>query len=224
MNIVLQNISKTFMDATRDLCVITDLNYSFHPKSSTVILGKSGIGKSTLLYLMAGLESPTGGEIMMDDTRFSQLTQDELARFRLNSIGFIFQFHHLLNDFDAVENVAMPLRIAGVARNESKERAIDSLRRVGLGERLNSRPGQLSGGEQQRVAIARSVAMTPKLILADEPTGNLDVENAEIVTDLLLDLTQSSQATLVIVTHNHELASKSDYVLEMQPGGTLIEK
>jgi lipoprotein-releasing system ATP-binding protein len=221
MQIRLEGLTKIYQDADRQLTVIRDLSYTFPAKGSVAIIGRSGIGKSTLMHLLGGLDVPNTGRVMYDQIEVSALSSDERAAFRAKKVGFIFQFHHLLPEFSAVENVAMPLIIARVANEEALEIAADLLGRMGLKTRLSHRPAQLSGGEQQRVAIARALIAQPRVVLADEPTGNLDVSTAAEVQGIVLELNRELGNTLIIVTHNQELARSMDLVVEMMPGGGL---
>lgn len=224
MKIKTKNLTKTFQDAHKTLTVIDDLTCEFPESASIAILGRSGVGKSTFLHVLGGLEYPTKGSVFFDETDISKLRDDELSSFRGEKVGFVFQFHHLLPEFDAVENVMMPLLIAKVSDSEARSRAKEILKGVGLGERLTHRPGELSGGEQQRVAIARAVVSEPPLILADEPTGSLDQSTATEVLELLFSINRRLGNLLVVVTHNSELAQRMDVVLEMQAGGSLLQK
>lgn len=219
--ICLDSITKTYSDVTSDLVVIESLSYTFEPGKSCAIVGRSGIGKSTLLHLIGGLDRPQAGEIKIGGTNITKLNDIEMTSFRGSRIGFIFQFHHLLPEFSAQENVAMPLIIGGMLRSKAVELASEVLVRVGLKDRLAHVPGKLSGGEQQRVAIARSLVTKPAVVLADEPTGNLDGRTAEIVKQLLLEIQQENGTTLIVVTHSDEFAGSMDYTVEMQYGGRL---
>lgn len=219
--ICLKSVTKTYSDVTSDLVVIKSLSYTFATGKSCAIVGRSGIGKSTLLHLIGGLDRPQAGEIYVEGTNITGLNDVEMTSFRGSRIGFIFQFHHLLPEFTARENVAMPLIIAGMKRAQALEAATEVLVRVGLKDRLAHIPGKLSGGEQQRVAIARSLVARPALVLADEPTGNLDARTAEVVRQLLLEIQREHGTTLVVVTHSDEFAGSMDYTVEMQYGGSL---
>ena len=182
------------------------------------IVGASGVGKSTFLHVVGGLERPTSGSVQYGDLDVYTLSPDRVARFRNERVGFVFQFHHLLPEFTALENVLLPCLI----RNQDRERAIQAatslLTAVGLGGRLHHRPGELSGGEQQRVAVARALVLAPDVVLADEPTGNLDAHTGEAVHDLLQNLNRETGTTFIIVTHNDKLALRADRVLRMSEG------
>jgi lipoprotein-releasing system ATP-binding protein len=222
MQIRLERLTKSYQDADRELTVIRDLSFTFPARGSIAIIGRSGIGKSTLMHLLGGLDIPTQGRVLYDDIEVSALASDDRAAFRARNVGFIFQFHHLLPEFSAVENVAMPLTISGVADGEALDIAAGLLERMGLKSRVGHRPSQLSGGEQQRVAIARALIAKPRVVLADEPTGNLDVSTAAEVQSIVLELNKELGNTLIIVTHNQELARSMDLVVEMMPGGQLV--
>ena len=202
--------------------MINDLTFAFPDRGSVAIIGRSGTGKSTLMHLLGALDSPTSGTVRYGDVLVSSLSSDERAAFRAHNIGFIFQFHHLLPEFNARENVALPLIMNGVSDSEAQQSATELLEKVGLSQRVTHLPSQLSGGEQQRVAIARALVARPKVILADEPTGNLDIVTASEIQQLLLNINREYQSTLINVTHNHELARRLDVVVEMLPGGALI--
>ncbi len=222
MKISTSNLQKSFHDADRELTVIESLSFEFPASGTIAIVGRSGIGKSTLMYLLGGLEKSTSGNVVYDSVDLSSMSDNELSSFRGKNIGFIFQSHHLLGEFDAIENVAMPLIIAGTPSTEAIEQAQVVLERVGLKERMTHRPGQLSGGEQQRVSIARAIVTKPQVILADEPTGNLDFVTARQIQELLLQIQKEMGSTMIVVTHNLELAQSMDFVFEMLPGGKLV--
>jgi lipoprotein-releasing system ATP-binding protein len=210
-------IEKHFATGRGELRVLQGVDLRVATGDSIAILGVSGSGKSTLLHILGGLEQPTLGEVRFGDRNIYQLEPDELARFRNEHLGFVFQFHHLLPEFDAEENVMMPCLLAGWSRRQARERAREMLEAVGLTERAEHRPGKLSGGERQRVAIARALVRSPDLLLADEPTGNLDARTAEAVEELLLEQIRATGASLVLVTHNEKLASrlaKKSYLVE----------
>ena len=198
--------------------VLTGLNLTVGRGEKVIIFGQSGVGKSTLLHVVGALDRPTSGEVFFDGVSLTRLDDRELARFRNREIGFIFQFHHLLPDFTALENAMMPALIRGIPRDQAATMAERVLRQVGLGARLDHKPGALSGGEQQRVAVARAVVLSPRAILADEPTGNLDPATADDVHAVLLDLNRTHGVTLIVVTHNERLAALSDRTLTLAGG------
>ena len=200
------------------LKVLKGIDLEVADSSVVTIVGASGAGKSTLLHLIGTLDRPDGGRVLMDDTDLYKLNDKELAEFRNRNIGFVFQFHHLLPEFTAVENVALPAMIAGATKQEAMKRAGELLDYLKLSERATHKPSQLSGGEQQRVAVARALVNNPKLILADEPSGNLDTENARKLHQLFFDLRDRFGQTFVVVTHNTELARMADRTVTMQDG------
>jgi lipoprotein-releasing system ATP-binding protein len=210
-------LSKSFGDGQR-LHVLTDLDFEVAPGESVAIVGQSGVGKSTLLHVLGSLDRPNAGKVLFDGIDVFSLSERDQAEFRNREIGFIFQFHHLLPDFTAVENVMMPQLIRGVAATQAERSAKDVLAQVGLADRLTHKPGELSGGEQQRVAVARAIVQSPRAVLADEPTGNLDPETGAGVHSLLMELNRDRQITLVIVTHNQELAGMVDRTLHLEHG------
>jgi lipoprotein-releasing system ATP-binding protein len=221
MKLEIRNLNKSFVDASRRLTIIEGLSASLPEKGSVAIIGRSGIGKSTLLHLLAGLDTADSGEIIVGDTNITQLNSDEVSKFRGNNIGVIFQFHHLLGDFSALENVALPLLISGHEEQWSMSQAEHALVRVGLKDRMHHSPGELSGGESQRVAIARALVGKPGLVVADEPTGNLDITTAHEIGDLLREIQHQEGMLLIAVTHSLELAQNMDFIFEMLPGGAL---
>jgi lipoprotein-releasing system ATP-binding protein len=182
------------------------------------IIGASGAGKSTLLHLLGALDRPTSGRILIDGRALDGLDDDAVSALRNRTVGFVFQFHHLLREFTALENVMMPLRIAGTDEAEARRRALALLERVGLGGRVQHRPGALSGGEQQRTAVARALAADPAVLLADEPSGNLDHHNSERLHELFTELAHELELGMVIVTHNRSLAARADRVLQLEDG------
>jgi lipoprotein-releasing system ATP-binding protein len=202
--------------------VLSGLDLDVEPGERVAIVGESGVGKSTLLHLLGALDQPSGGRLLFDGDDVFARREAELAHFRNREIGFVFQFHHLLGDFTALENVMLPSLIGGQAAGTTRARASELLARVGLKDRLAHRPGQLSGGEQQRVAVARALAQRPRLLLADEPTGNLDPATGEEVQQLLLELNHEHGATLVVATHNDRLAGAMGRTLRLA-GGQLHE-
>ena len=200
------------------LQVLKGINLEIADRSVISIVGASGAGKSTLLHIIGTLDQPTKGTVLIDNTDLYSLSDKKLAQYRNQNIGFIFQFHHLLPEFTAVENVALPALIAGLSHAEAFQRAKELLDFLKLGERLTHKPSQLSGGEQQRVAVARALANNPKLVLADEPSGNLDTANARQLHQLFLDLRDEFGQTFVVVTHNTDLAKLADKTIEMKDG------
>lgn len=211
-----RNLSKTYRNAEVPVDVFTDLDMEVEKGEMVAIVGPSGIGKSTLLHLLGGLDRPDGGTIRVAERVLTEMSSDEMARFRNRNVGFVFQFHHLLPEFTATENVAMPGWIGRIDRDEALQTATNLLAELGLAGRGHHFPNQLSGGEQQRVAIARALLPDPVLFLADEPTGNLDLETSEKVFALMRECHLKRQLTSVIVTHNRELAARCDRVIEMQ--------
>ncbi len=217
--IEVRGVSRTFRKGGAAIEVLRGADLSLAAGECVAIVGQSGSGKSTFLHLLGGLEAPTGGSVHVDGAPLYGRPQAALDTFRNRSVGFIFQFHHLLPDHSAVDNVAIPALIARVPKREARERATEALRRVGLGHRLDHKPGELSGGEQQRVAIARALLLKPGLLLADEPTGNLDPHTADEVMTLLLELNRNEGgATLVVVTHSMELARRFPRILRVVDG------
>jgi lipoprotein-releasing system ATP-binding protein len=205
----------------RPLEILSGIDLEVGRGEFVAIVGESGAGKSTLLHLLGALDRPSEGSISLDGLCYEAATGAELDELRNRRIGFVFQFHHLLRDFTALENVCMPLRIGGVPEVDARGRAAGLLQQVGLGERLSHRPAQLSGGEQQRVAVARALANDPRLVLADEPSGNLDLRQADRLHDLLGMLAREFETALVVVTHNRQLAARADRVLAVE-GGRLV--
>jgi lipoprotein-releasing system ATP-binding protein len=201
------NVSKTFNSSGSCLEILKNINFDLNEGGTMSIVGASGIGKSTLLHIIGTLDYPDNGAIFFRDDEVSLYDSDRISKFRNESIGFVFQFHHLLSEFSAVENAMMPALIKGIHKQKAKDEAEKILIRVGLKERMNSRVNTLSGGEQQRVAIARALVLKPVILLADEPTGNLDKKNSEQVHQLLIELNQELNMAMIVATHNMELAS-----------------
>ena len=200
------------------LTVLRDLDLSVAQGEMVAVVGASGVGKSTLLHVLGGLDRVDAGSIAIGDNALSTMPDDQIVSFRNRHVGFVFQFHHLLPEFSAIENAEMPMRIARMDMREARPRADELLRRVGLGERLAHRPGMLSGGEQQRVAVARALVMRPAVLLADEPTGDLDEATAESLHALLREMHKDFGLTSIIATHNPRLAAGCDRVLRLQEG------
>ena len=213
-----KGIVKTYAVAGRALTVLRDLELAVERGEIVAIVGASGVGKSTLLHVLGGLDRADAGSVAIGETVLTSLSDAELVSFRNRQVGFVFQFHHLLPEFNAVENAEMPMRIARMPQSEARPRASELLQRVGLGERLDHRPGMLSGGEQQRVAVARALIMRPALLLADEPTGDLDEATAESLHELLREMHRDFGLTSVIATHNPRLAAACDRVLRLHEG------
>jgi lipoprotein-releasing system ATP-binding protein len=213
-----RGLVKSYTVGGRGLVVLRDLDLDVDRGEMVAIVGASGVGKSTLLHLLGGLDRVDAGDIAIGDVHVTAMADGDLVAFRNRQVGFVFQFHHLLPEFSAVENAEMPMRIARLPVAEARPRAEDLLRRVGLGERLTHRPAMLSGGEQQRVAVARALVMRPAVLLADEPTGDLDEATAEALHELLREMHRDFGLTSIIATHNLRLASACDRVLRLQEG------
>ncbi|HEX7139814.1 MAG TPA: ABC transporter ATP-binding protein [Vicinamibacterales bacterium] len=209
---------KSYQSAGRSLSVLRGLDLVAERGEMVAIMGASGVGKSTLLHVLGGLDRIDAGEIALGGTSLMGLPDADLVAFRNRQVGFVFQFHHLLPEFNAVENAEMPMRIARVPLSEARPRAESLLQRVGLGDRLSHRPGMLSGGEQQRVAVARALVMWPALLLADEPTGDLDEATADALHGLLREMHRDFNLTSIIATHNPRLAAACDRVLRLHEG------
>jgi putative ABC transport system ATP-binding protein len=212
-------LSRTYVSGGREITVLRDITFELAPGGFLAITGPSGSGKSTLLGLLAGLDRPTRGHVVLDGQDLSSLTEDERARVRAEKIGFVFQFFHLIPTLTARENIQVPLELRG---EEARGRAVELLDRVGLADRGHHYPAQLSGGEQQRVAVARAFAHRPKILFADEPTGNLDATNGANVIALLGELNRELQTTLVLVTHDPDLAGRAQRVIRLRDGA-LVE-
>ena len=213
-----KNLQKNY----NQLAVLKGINLEIQAKEIVCITGESGAGKSTLLHLLGTLDAPTSGEIFFEEKNISSLKGNNLADFRNKNIGFVFQFHQLIPEFSAIENVIVPMLIAKKSMSEAKTEAIRILTYLGLGERLEHKPSQLSGGEQQRVAIARALIMNPKVILADEPSGNLDSKNAKFIHELFFKMRDDFNLTFIIVTHNPELAQMADRQIVLKDGQLAI--
>ena len=222
--IAVRNLAKAYIHNGQVLKVLTDVNLMLDPGEMVAVVGASGVGKSTFLQLLGTLDLPTSGSIEFDGEELTQMSASRLAEFRNRRIGFVFQFHHLLPEFTALENVMMPALIQRLPIAQARQKASDILGRVGLARRVTHRPGELSGGEQQRVALARAMVLEPELLLADEPTGNLDRSTGEAIHELFLELNQERGSTLLVVTHNPELASLMPRRLRMVDGGRLVEE
>ena len=222
--IEVQKLGKSYLHGGKALAILWDIDLALAPGDMVAVVGASGVGKSTFLQLLGTLDLPTSGSIRFDGEELTTMSASRLAEFRNRRIGFVFQFHHLLPEFTALENVMMPALIQRIATERSRKLASDILGRVGLAHRLTHRPGELSGGEQQRVALARAMVLAPSLLLADEPTGNLDRSTGEAIHQLFLELNRERGSTLLVVTHNPDLAAILPRRLRMIDGGRLIEE
>lgn len=215
---VLSGISKSCPVATEEITILKNINLTVHAGESLAIVGASGSGKSTLLHLMGALDTPTSGSLLFEGESLPDMNEEKKALFRNQKLGFVFQFHHLLPEFSTEENVAMQAMISGMPRSQALALASEALEKVGLAERKHHRVVTLSGGERQRAAIARAVLLHPAVLLADEPTGNLDEKTGATVANLLLELNHSLGMTLVMVTHNHDMARLMEHCLELRSG------
>lgn len=216
--LTVDQVSKQFHDGQQSIEVLKAVSFEVKAGQSVAIVGESGSGKSTLLHILGSLERPSAGTITLAGQAYHSLSATQQAQLRNQQLGFVYQFHHLLSEFDALENIAMPALIAGQAKQATLARAQMLLDKVGLGHRQHHLPSELSGGERQRVAIARALMNRPALILADEPTGNLDTENGRMVYELMMQLTQAENTCFVIVTHDRHLANQLDRTLVMHDG------
>lgn len=216
--VVVEELKKTFMHMGNRLDVLKGIDLTIHEREVLSIVGASGAGKSTLLHCIGTLDLPTSGRLTLAGEELTKLSSARLAHVRNQMVGFVFQFHHLLPEFNALENVMMPGLISGRSRSEMRQRAQELLELVGLSNRATHRPGELSGGEQQRVAVARALALKPKLLLADEPTGNLDSETGDAVHDLFFHINEEYGTTIVVVTHNPGFAQRMPRVVSMRDG------
>jgi lipoprotein-releasing system ATP-binding protein len=214
----ISGLNKTYQTATQRLHVLRDVELHVEAGEMVAIVGASGVGKSTLLHVVGGLDRADSGTIRVGDADLREIGDEALVAFRNRNVGFVFQFHHLLPEFDAIENVEMPMRIARAPLDDARRRALDLLQRVGLTDRASHRPNMLSGGEQQRVAVARALVMRPRLLLADEPTGDLDETTGDSLHALLREMHREHGLTSIIATHNPRLAAACDRVLRLEHG------
>ena len=210
------NVSKQFFDGKSSLEVLKNIDLTLEENSSIAIVGPSGSGKTTLLNIISGLDTPSSGKILYKDKDINLLSEDKKASIRNEEIGFVYQFHHLLPEFTAKENVSLPMLISGINQKEANKKSMDLLERVNLENRLDHKPSQLSGGERQRVAIARSLANNPSCLVLDEPTGDLDVDNALKVTNTIINLAQELKISIVVATHDISLSSKMDNIFNLK--------
>jgi lipoprotein-releasing system ATP-binding protein len=215
------NLHKSYEKDAGRVEVLRGVDLKLEAGDQVVVVGASGAGKSTLLHILGGLDRPSAGSVFFEGEELFEKNEKELARFRNLKLGFVFQFHHLLPLFSALENVMMPCLIAGLSRREARERAFQGLKEVGLEARVSHRPGEMSGGEQQRVAVARALVLEPKIVMADEPTGNLDTEASQSVFDQLIALNEKRGTTLIVVTHNESLAGRLRKQIRIRDGKLL---
>lgn len=219
--LTIENLEKTYKSQSEELTILKNLNFQVQKGSKTVIVGESGSGKSTLLNIIGSIDKATSGKVIAGPWNVTELSESESAEYRSKFIGLIFQFHYLLKDFTALENVFMPLYMQGISKKVAVQKAQKLLIDVGLKDRMNHLPQELSGGERQRVSVARALINEPELILADEPTGNLDPENAVLISDLLFKMVDKYNKTLILVTHDEKIAKKGSEIYKIQKGNLI---
>lgn len=213
--ITISDLEKTYVSKGEELTVLKNLSLEIEEGKKVTIVGQSGNGKSTLLNILSGIDNATSGTVKVGDYDLSKMSENELCKYRSEFIGLVFQFHYLLKDFTALENIFLPAFMAGMNKKEAEEKALELLNDVGLTERKNHLPSELSGGERQRVAVARALINDPKIILADEPTGNLDPQNAELIANLLFSVSEKYNKTLILVTHDMQIAKRGDLIYKI---------
>ena len=211
-----QSLGFSYMEGNKETAVLKNLDFILSPGETVAILGKSGCGKSTLLNLIGGLEKPSSGSVLINGINISEIKEESRTQLRAKTFGFVYQFHHLLNDFSALYNVCLPLLIKGDNKSSALAYSEELLTKVGLEHRINHKPSELSGGERQRVAVARSIVSNPECLLADEPTGNLDAECSGEILELILELNKNNTLSLLVVTHDHEIANKMDRIVTLE--------
>ena len=211
-----QSLGFSYMEGNKETAVLKNLDFILSPGETVAILGKSGCGKSTLLNLIGGLEKPSSGSVLINGINISEINEESRTQLRAKTFGFVYQFHHLLNDFSALYNVCLPLLIKGDNKSSTLAYSEELLTKVGLEHRINHKPSELSGGERQRVAVARAIVSNPECLLADEPTGNLDAECSGEILELILELNKNNTLSLLVVTHDHEIANKMDRIVTLE--------
>ena len=211
-----QSLGFSYMEGNKETAVLNNLDFILSPGETVAILGKSGCGKSTLLNLIGGLEKPSSGSVLINGINISEINEESRTQLRAKTFGFVYQFHHLLNDFSALYNVCLPLLIKGDNKSSALAYSEELLTKVGLEHRINHKPSELSGGERQRVAVARAIVSNPECLLADEPTGNLDAECSGEILELILELNKNNTLSLLVVTHDHEIANKMDRIVTLE--------
>ena len=211
-----QSLGFSYMEGNKETAVLKNLDFILSPGETVAILGKSGCGKSTLLNLIGGLEKPSSGSVLINGINISEINEESRTQLRAKTFGFVYQFHHLLNDFSALYNICLPLLIKGDNKSSALVYSEELLTKVGLEHRINHKPSELSGGERQRVAVARAIVSNPECLLADEPTGNLDAECSGEILELIIELNKNNTLSLLVVTHDHEIANKMDRIVTLE--------